>query len=335
MDKLVVKTLIRQLTLSGIFVILVFLFAKIFFSVQSERRISSFSMETKNNEDLSFIDMITHFIKKFIKKLARLLSKSVFLTRYGDALSKKLLYANTNIDGLHLIAIKLLVTVLMQCIYLFTLILDTNTFSMGSFLLLSVLSFMLLDILVIILYKQEKKLIEEQLLQAIVIMNSAFKSGKNITEAIMIVKKELPSPIKDEFEIIYKDISYGLSLDDAFSRLYNRIKLEEAKYITASLSLLSKTGGNIVTVFNMIEKNFYNRLKIRNELGALTASSKFLYRLLIVMPFVFIFVIVALSPDYFSPLLEESAGHLIIFIMVLLYSLYLVVIKKIMKVNEV
>ena len=335
MDKLVVKELIRQLTISGIFILLVFLFVKIFYSVQSEKRIASFSMETKNNEELSFIDMFISFIKKIIHKIAQLLGKSVFFKRYGDYLSKNLLYANTSIDGLHLIAIKFIVMIIMQFIYLFTLLLNTNKFNIISFMLLSILAFMLLDILVIFLYKQEKKVIEEQLLQAIVIMNSAFKSGKNITEAIMIVKKELPNPIKDEFEIIYKDISYGLSLNDAFSRLYKRINLEEAKYITASLSLLSKTGGNIVTVFNMIEKNFYNRLKIRNELGALTASSKFLYRLLIAMPFIFILVIIALNPTYFSPLIENRIGHLIILIMVLLYSLYLVVIRKIMKVNEV
>lgn len=334
MDKLVLMELARELMVCSIFIILVFLFVKIFYSSQSEKRISSFAMETFSNEEISIIDLLSGFFKKIIRFINKLLSKSKFVKRYGERLEKYLLYAGTKFKGDDIVSIKFLIMFLMQIIYLFTCIFSTR-FNLYSFLMLSILSFMLLDIIVIIIYHNEKKLIEEQLLQAVVIMNSAFKSGKNITEAIMIVKKELPSPIKDEFEIIYKDISYGLSLNDAFTRLYNRVKLEETKYIAASLSLLSKTGGNIVTVFNMIERNFYDRLKIKNELNALTSTSKFLYRLLMVLPFIFVIIIMALNPAYFAPLFTNTIGIIVLVIMLLLYILYLLLIKRIMKVNEV
>lgn len=334
MDKLVLMELARELMVCSIFIILVFLFVKIFYSSQSEKRISSFAMETSSNEEISIIDLLSGFFKKIIRFINKLLSKSKFVKRYGERLEKYLLYAGTKFKGDDIVSIKFLIMFLMQIIYLFTCIFSTR-FNLYSFLMLSILSFMLLDIIVIIIYHNEKKLIEEQLLQAVVIMNSAFKSGKNITEAIMIVKKELPSPIKDEFEIIYKDISYGLSLNDAFTRLYNRVKLEETKYIAASLSLLSKTGGNIVTVFNMIERNFYDRLKIKNELNALTSTSKFLYRLLMVLPFIFVIIIMALNPAYFAPLFTNTIGIIVLVIMLLLYILYLLLIKRIMKVNEV
>jgi len=166
-------------------------------------------------------------------------------------------------------------------------------------------------------------------------MNSAFKSGKNILQAIEIVKKELPSPIKEEFEIIHKDLSYGLDLSTVFERFYKRIKLKEAKYITSSLSLLSKTGGNIVTVFNMIEKSFYDRLKIKNELAALTSSSKFLYRMLIGMPIIFVLVIITMNPTYFNPLLTTNIGYIIDVIILVLYIIYIMIIKSVMKVEEV
>ena len=334
MDKLVLMELARELMVCSIFIILVFLFVKIFYSSQSEKRISSFAMETSSNEEISIIDLLSSFFKKIIRFINKLLSKSKIVKRYGERLEKYLLYAGTKFKGDDIVSIKFLIMFLMQIIYLFTCIFSTR-FNLYSFLMLSILSFMLLDIIVIIIYHNEKKLIEEQLLQAVVIMNSAFKSGKNITEAIMIVKKELPSPIKDEFEIIYKDISYGLSLNDAFTRFYNRVKLEETKYIAASLSLLSKTGGNIVTVFNMIERNFYDRLKIKNELNALTSTSKFLYRLLMVLPFIFVIIIMALNPAYFAPLFTNTIGIIVLVIMLLLYILYLLLIKRIMKVNEV
>ena len=65
--------------------------------------------------------------------------------------------------------------------------------------------------------------------------------------------------VLEEFDIIAKDLNYGLDLTTVFSRFYDRVKVDEIKYITSSLSLLNKTGGNIVSVFNMIEKHFYDK----------------------------------------------------------------------------
>ena len=75
------------------------------------------------------------------------------------------------------------------------------------------------------------------------------------------------------------DIDYGLSLEVVFDRFYNRVKLEDIKYITSSLSLINKTGGNIVRVFGSIEKNFYDKKKIKDEMNSLTSSSIFIWRL--------------------------------------------------------
>ena len=85
----------------------------------------------------------------------------------------------------------------------------------------------------------------------------------------------------------------------------------------------------------MIEKNFYDRLRIRNELDALTSSSKLLFRALIIMPIIFILVIVLLNPSYFDALLTTKIGIIIDIIMVTIYFLYIIVINKVMKVDEV
>ena len=323
------------LTLCIIFIILVFAFVKIYISIENEKRIKHFTLENRDTNELSFTDNLILIMKRIIKKMSTFLNKSAFLKNYALKFDKYLIYNDNTLNSMDYISSKFLFMFLVEFLFIFTTIIRLGSFNIYTFMLASIVSFFFIDAVLIIKYNNEKRNIEEQLLQAIVIMNSAFKSGKNITEAITIVKKELGSPIKEEFEIISKDISYGLSLDDAFNRFYNRIKVEEAKYITSSLSLLSKTGGNIVTVFNMIEKNFYDRLRMKNELASLTASSKLLYRMLLIMPFIFIIVIVMLNPTYFTPLVTSSLGYLICGIMILIYTFYCAIIRKIMKVDEV
>ena len=54
-------------------------------------------------------------------------------------------------------------------------------------------------------------------------------------------------------------MKYGLSVDTVFERFARRVKLQEAVYVSSSLTVLNKTGGNIVEVFSSIEKLYLIR----------------------------------------------------------------------------
>lgn len=152
-------------------------------------------------------------------------------------------------------------------------------------------------------------------------------------QAVEIVKEELEGPISDEFKKIYLDMTYGLSIEVVFDRFYNRVKLEDAKYITSSLALLNKTGGNIVRVFGSIERSFFEKKKLKQEMKSLTSASIFVFRTLCILPFLFITVIYLLNPTYFAPLFESTLGFFFLGFTVLLYGLYIFVIKKVLEVR--
>ena len=152
-------------------------------------------------------------------------------------------------------------------------------------------------------------------------------------QAIATVKKELDGPIADEFKKIHLDITYGLSLEVVFNRFYERVKLEEAKYIASALTLLNKTGGNIVRVFSSIEKSIFDKKKLNNELQSLTATSIFVFRILVALPFVFSLIIFILNPTYFTPLFTTGLGILLFLLILLLFILFVLTIKKVLKVK--
>ena len=336
MEKLVIGNIAAVIALGTMLIVLVFVALQLYYSVKNEERISAFVINAKPATNLSFVDSLINIFYGLIKFTSGYLNKSRFFKTYAKQFNKYFIYIKTDkVEDIDYISFKFIILLLFQILYIICCLIGLAKFRLIVLIIVSIFAFFIIDIGVIINYQNKKKQIEEQLLQAIIIMNSAFKSGKNIMQAIEIVKEELSSPIKEEFQIVSKDISYGLSLYEAFSRFANRVKLEEAKYITSSLSLLSKTGGNIVTVFNMIERNFYDRLRIKNELNALTGTSRFLYRFLMFIPFVFISVIVLLNPTYFNPLLSSKLGLFLDLIMIAIYIIYLVIIRKIMKVDEV
>ncbi|NMA51004.1 MAG: hypothetical protein GX951_04060 [Mollicutes bacterium] len=328
--------LLFALMLGVIVVILVFIIYRFYLSVSIEKRFRPFLIDGDEIVGLSYTDVFISNINKIIKKISSFLGKSRFLTKYANHFIKYLAFDESHtIEPMDYISLKFIVMLFIDFLYFISIIFRIISFNFYNFIIISIVGFFLIDFFVLFIYTRRQNLTSEQLLEAVVIMNSAFKSGKNILGAIEIVKTELPNPIKSEFNIIYQDLKYGISVEAAFERFYKRINLEEAKLITSSLALLNKTGGNIVSVFNMIENNFYDRLKIKNELNALLATSKLLYYVLLIVPFVLVFLIVMLNPEFFKPLIYTKAGYVIDAILVVQYFLYIFIIKRVMKVDEV
>ena len=125
----------------------------------------------------------------------------------------------------------------------------------------------------------------------------------------------------------------GLSTDEVFERFAKRIEIPEVTYLTSTISILNQTGGNIVKVFTSIEKTLMNKKKLRLELRALTSSAKIVTYILMLLPILFAIAITLISPDYFLPFIESTIGWLCLAVILLVYLLYICIIKKIMKVR--
>ena len=286
-------------------------------TLRLEKRLASFAITSTKDYELSFFDQFGVYLWNVVRFLSKLLKKSTVLKKYGEKYERYIPFEErTRKDGIDYVTIKFLLSFVVFILGMVTLIIHYHSFNGMILLAIVLLVFFLPDLYLTILFNQKRKRIEDDLLKAIIIMNNAFHSGKNIMQAIEIVKTELDGPIQDEFEKIYLDITYGLSLDVVFHRFYERVKLEDAKYITSSLTLLNKTGGDIVRVFSRLEKSILEKKNLKNELYSLTSSSRFVFRFLAFLPFIFVLIILILNPSYFMPFFSSSIGIFIFCIIV-------------------
>lgn len=298
-----------------------------------EERLSSYSISSVDEQSIPVFEKLFDNIWKIIRKLDKIWEKSDILRKYSKKFDKYINYKELEYkSGFDYLSVKFLISILFGVIYIISSLIQNN-FNTAVLFVVMLLSYFIIDVYLAIDYKKRKKQVEHDLLNAIIIMNNSFISGMNIMQAVEIVKVELDGPIQDEFKKISMDISYGLDLEIVFERFYNRVKIEDIKYITSSLSLINKTGGNIVRVFGSIEKNFYDKKKIKDEMDSLTSSSIFMFRLLTIMPIILCLVIFMLNPEFFTPLITTVLGRVIILIILLLFILYVFIVKRIMKVD--
>ena len=299
-----------------------------------ERKISRYSISPINNNTISFFDKGEDRIKKIIKSFSHFFNRSEVIKKYVKKYDKYIEYTKKDeIKSIDYFSSKILLILILLVIVVIFNVLQYRNFTISQFLLVFIVGFFTIDILLWLKNIRRKKQIEEDMLKAIIIMNSAFKSGRTTMQAIEIVKNELNGPIGEEFEKMYIDITFGLELDVVFERFSKRINSEDARYISASLTILNKIGGDIVKVFSSIEKSFFNRRKLQHELKTLTSSADVMFKVLVSAPFFIFLLIYVLNPSYFTPLFTTQIGLIILVLIIIIFVLYVYFVKRIMRIK--
>lgn len=303
-------------------------------SMTYAKRLNQYSLESIKQKNKTFANDLLNRYHAFLEKIANSLRKSVFIQKMANKYDKYVnLYGGLYKEGLEFIAEKLIVGVVFILIAIFSKMLSYQLLSFAEMLGPFIVGYFIPDLIYITKYKAYRNRIENDLFQAIIIMNNAFKSGRSITQAIDLVSTELEGPIALEFKKMSMELNLGLSVDTVFNRLSSRVQLEEVAYLTASLSILNKTGGNIIKVFTSIEKNLFNKKKLRVELKSLTGTSKIIVTVLYLVPILFILFINLVSPGYFETFYTTEIGFIFMMIILILYIIYIYVVNKVMKVR--
>lgn len=303
-------------------------------SVKLEQKISRFSISPLKDTSLSLFDSISIRLSNLLTSMNKILYKSEFIKKYSKKYTKYI-RANNQINktNMDFISTKIICSIFCLIVAVFSKTIQLKTFRIYHVYFPMIFGFFIPDFIYYFKYKSYKRKIENDLLEAIIIMNNAFKSGRSIAQAIELVSKELDGTIAEEFKKMHLELSFGLGLDVVFNRFSERIKIEEVAYLTASLTILNKTGGNIVEVFSSIEKSLFNKKKLNLELKSLTSGSRMIVKVLMIVPIAFILLIWTINPSYFLTLLSSKIGYLIIIIVLIYYTIYILTIKKLLQVK--
>ena len=303
-------------------------------SIKLEKRFSKYSINSKKNSSISLLDYLYNIYSKLITKFSLSLKKSNYLSKKGEKYIKyNIAFELDDNDGMKFVARKIFVGIIYTFVLIFISIILSKTPNILEIIIPFILGYYTLDIIYFYKYSKYRKKIENDLLDAITIMNNAFKAGMSIIQAIDLVHKELQGPISKEFKKISTELSYGIDIETAFKRFADRIKISEAVYLTSSLSVLNKTGGNIIKVFESVKKTMYSKKKLENELKSLTSSSRFIMWVLIFVPVAFVIFIATINRGYFKPMFENPIGILITLLILIIYVMYIFTVRRIMKVR--
>lgn len=335
----VIKNNSTQLLITQIIILLVLLISLIKIikynkSIIIEKRIIRYSVKPIKDSSKSLFGKFYRIFYKIVNRISYYLSKSYFINKISKRYLKYVkVFGHERDTTITIISQKIVMSIIFLIMVILAKTIRLEVLSLYEMIIPLIVGYYLLDIIYAYQYRLYRHKIENDFLQAIIVMNNAFKSGRSIQQAVELVSHELTGPIALEFKKIALEMSFGLDVEIVFKRFADRIDLDEAAYLTAALSITNKTGGNIIRVFDSIEKTLFNRKKLKLELKSLTGSSRLIMYILMIIPILFVLIISIINSNYFIPLISTPLGILLIVIMIIIYITYIILVRKVINVR--
>ncbi len=148
-------------------------------------------------------------------------------------------------------------------------------------------------------------LLTRQLPDALDLMARGLKVGRPLNTSIGSVAQEMPDPIGTEFGLIFDEINFGEDLPDAVQQFADRVGMEDAQYLAASIGIQHGTGGDLARVLSILSQVIRDRLTMRQKIRAISSEGRLTAWFLSALPvMIFAFTNIT-SPDYFGGIKDD------------------------------
>ncbi len=174
---------------------------------------------------------------------------------------------------------------------------------------------------------------DRQLGEALTTMANSLRAGFGFLQAMELVSKEMPDPLGTEMARTIKEITLGVTVEEALQHLAGRVQSQELDLMITAVSIQRQVGGNLAELLDKIGHTITERERMQGEIRTLTAQGRISGLIIGCLPFVLAAFLIAFNPAYIGMLVNHPIGFLLLTIGVLAEILGIVLIRKIVAID--
>ena len=174
---------------------------------------------------------------------------------------------------------------------------------------------------------------ETQLLDSLILLSDAMKSGLDLVQGIELAVHELVPPISEEFDLMLKNYKLGMPFDDALKGFESRAGSNLVSYVVRAIIIQRQTGGNMTKIFDRIVETIREESKLQDKVNALTAGPRMQSMVIMVLPWGMLVIVYFFSPEMVGSFFASLFGVITILACVFWQMIGLVVIRKLAKIE--
>lgn len=163
---------------------------------------------------------------------------------------------------------------------------------------------------------QSKRLdaFNNQLGDTLILLSNSLRSGYSLLQSMETVSKELAQPMSAEFERVTREIGLGLTIEEALAHLLERINSEDLDLVITAINIQHEVGGNLSEILDTIAHTIRERVRIKGQIRALTASQRMSGNVVALLPVALGFFMFMINPGYIGPMITNSCGIMMLIV---------------------
>lgn len=143
---------------------------------------------------------------------------------------------------------------------------------------------------------------EKQLVDALVLLTGAVRSGFSLLQAVEVVAKEIKPPASDEFRRVLRETALGVPLPRALRNLAARMENDDLNLAVTAVEIQYQVGGNLATMLSAVTETIRERVRLFGEVRVQTTQQRYTGHLLSVLPFFMGALLFIMNPKYIGRL---------------------------------
>jgi tight adherence protein B len=174
---------------------------------------------------------------------------------------------------------------------------------------------------------------EEQMPDAIDMMQRALKAGHPFGQCLKLVAEDMEEPIGREFELTFADLSYGNDPRRALLGLLQRVPSVSVTALITAVIVQRETGGNLAENLAKISSVIRGRFRFQRRVRTLSAEGRLSGWILALMPIVLFAALWATNPGYVAMLVDHPRGPTLIGIAMVMGAIGILWISRLVRIE--
>lgn len=174
---------------------------------------------------------------------------------------------------------------------------------------------------------------QRQLADCLSLVANSLRAGFSFLQTMEIISREMEPPMSTEFERVMRDTSLGKSLDEALHDMDERVGSADFSLVVTAVLIQQQVGGNLATILDTIRETISERIRLRREIGTLTAQGRATGIILACIPVALALLFYTLAPSFIQPLITTTTGHIAIGAAIILEIVGFIAIYKIVDIK--
>ena len=146
--------------------------------------------------------------------------------------------------------------------------------------------------------KKRKKALINQLGDTITLMANSLRAGYSLLQTMEMVAREAKDPMATEFRRVVREVGLGIPNADAMLNMLRRVPSEDLDLLVTAINIQHEVGGNLAQILSTIGHTIRERVRIKGEIGVMTAQVKMSGYIISALPIGMAGVIFVMNPKY-------------------------------------